>query len=301
MPADSTSPSDEGRLARAIQLSPALTLQLPSAERTCELIPLRAVPLNSTIRVYRRVRDPQNQDSIISVRYQVTSNIQLGRRLLKLIDLDQTSIHTPVQGMSSADNLVSLDANNTMLIPPSDAANAIPPTVHIQKTPRDSQPTSGREVRARRLRLVNESYPRMHTLHVISQDAVAAGSQSLHDVANSIILTTKIYAQLTLDEVARLLHDGLASIDLTRWLPMDAHGEQAENSRRAYEFMNPMLGTAAPEVMRSCFTATFMHIEATMHHIFTYYVNLLKLHVGIKKESGNIIYRMKQFVQALGL
>ena len=51
MPADSTSPSDEGRLARAIQLSPALTLQLPSAERTCELIPLHAVPLNSTIRV----------------------------------------------------------------------------------------------------------------------------------------------------------------------------------------------------------------------------------------------------------
>ena len=96
MPADSTSPSDEGRLARAIQLSPVLTLQPPSAERTCELIPLHAVPLNSTIRVYRRVRDPQNQDSIISVRYQVTSKIQLGRRLLKLIDLDQTSIHTPV-------------------------------------------------------------------------------------------------------------------------------------------------------------------------------------------------------------
>ena len=51
MPADSTSPSDEGRLARAIQLSPALTLQLPSAERTCELIPLHVVPLYSTIRL----------------------------------------------------------------------------------------------------------------------------------------------------------------------------------------------------------------------------------------------------------
>ena len=165
------------------------------------------------------------------MRYQVTGKAQSGRRLLKLIDQDQNSIHTPVQGMPSADNLVSLDTSNTIPVPPSDLSNATPTMVSTHKTPRDRQPTTGRDVRARRLRLVNESYLRMHTLHVISRDAIAAGLQSIHDVANSIILTTEIYAQLNLEEVSRLLHDGLASLDLNQWLPMAAHEEQAENGR----------------------------------------------------------------------
>jgi hypothetical protein len=78
----------------------------------------------------------------------------------------------------------------------------------------------------------------------------------------------------------------------------ECDGEQAENSRRAYELMNPMLGTVTLEVIPYCFMATFMDIEATMRHIFTYYVNLRKLHVGIKHELGNIIRRMKPFIQA---
>lgn len=79
---------------------------------------------------------------------------------------------------------------------------------------------------------------------------MAGEEQVVQEVASAILTQQRLYAQLTVTEISRLLTDGLASLDVELWLPKQALHHPQEDFNRAYAHLNLTWGMPPQPVLR---------------------------------------------------
>ena len=88
-------------------------------------------------------------------------------------------------------------------------------------------------------------------------DAITAGAMSLMEVTAQNLVSLKIYAQVTIVQVYRLLEHGPQSLDFELWLPFEIIGETMDIRQRAEAHLNPQFGMVQLTVIRGRFQAHF--------------------------------------------
>ena len=144
-------------------------------------------------------------------------------------------------------------------------------------------------------RQMQESHLYRHNrnLHVSSQDPIMAGEQVVQEVASAILTQQYLYAELTVAEISRLLTDGLASLKIELWLPKQVIDNPQEDFNRAYAHLNPTRGMPIQSIVCGIFRPNFVDVEATLHNIFTHYVNLLRITPAIMQALGATVNRLQ--------
>ena len=301
-------PNEDGRFLRTCHLSTRLSIMVPSAERDMDLVPLHEIPNGQIIRIFCRSMDAlslatsnNNKATIISVRYK-TAALFKGERMLHLIDQQYRTVDTPDRGLCPNDILVFRDIDKSVQFNKPQSGVVLPNRteqsgVTSEKKRRDTLLVPARDVKARKHMQVSDVYAHLRGLGILSMDATTAGAMSLMEVTAQILVSLKIYAQVTMVEVSRLLEHGPQSLDFELWLPFDVMGETMDIRQRAEAHLNPQFGMAQLNVVRGRFHAHFRDVKATLLHILSYYVNLLQLHPSITQALTKLVDRLHPIYQ----